>query len=677
MPTGPDRRLRYEPAFDGLRGIGVVLMLLYHLEVWWLGEGPVFTIEMFFVLSGFLITTILLLEHEAERRIDLRRFWTRRARRLLPALLGMLGLVAVWLALPAPWGPTAVEADGMRGDGLSSMLYVSNWWYVAGSTGYFRTFGSPPPLLHTWSLSVEEQFYLVLAVGAAFGFRRWDPRRRGWLVAATVGALASAGWMALLARMGDLRAEGLDPFGIDVAGLPGWLRTFLNLADRSDGSRMYLGTDTRFQAVLVGVATALLGRRLAADAGRAWMARHPRTLPVLGGVGLVGLLGLFLGPSGQIGFLYYGGFLLCDVLTALVILGTQGQGPVALRTLLGSPALVAVGARSYSLYVWHFPLFQMLSEERTGVGGWPLDLLRLAVVVPVACASYRWLEQPIRTGALARHPAWRRGALAGGGLAVTGFLVVSSIIAPPDAGGSVPVAAGDHRPVVLVAGDSMAWTLGLDPELADDPAGRRARIRLSAPPGCVLTEGDRVNGTLRTRGGEPTCLDWPTRWKGIIDASHPPVSVLLAWGLEVQDHLVPDGQGGEQRITVPSPAWREAEARAVQQMIDVLSSGGGHVLLLTLPCLDATAADATHRNTMAVDIGRVRAMNDLLREVAARNPASTTVVDLFAHLCPDGEHHVRTIDGVKLTADGVHFLDAGAAKVWEWLRLQVAPYLPA
>ena len=662
------RRIAYQPALDGMRGVGVVAMLLWHADVGWIGDGPLFSIEMFFVLSGYLITSLFIVERERTGRIDLRRFWVRRARRLLPALYGLVALVAVWAALPSPWGPNAFETTGLRGDGLSALAYVSNLWFIVGDRAYFGAFGAPSPFLHTWSLSLEEQFYAVLAVVCVLGLRRWAADNGRWVVVAVVGAVLSAVWMAFLARMGALTAEGLWPFGVDPAGLPDWLRTFLNMGGTGDQSRPYFGTFSRMQSVLVGMATAFIARRVD------WSAVSQRTIEVLAAVGCGGLAILFLGTPRDLDAIFYGGFLLCDVLTAMAILGlTAPHRPVLWHSLSAKP-FVAAGILSYSIYVWHFPLFLILTEERTGIGGWPLDVVRIGVSVAVAYASYRWLEYPIRARGLVTT---RRRVAAGVAMVavVVGFVVVSGSVAPATGGADVAVAKPPNRDIIVVAGDSMAWTLGLDVNLLEGPDGRGPALLPAAKPGCTITPGARLNGDVRRQGDAETCMAWPEEWAQRVRDLDPDVTVVLAWGQEVQDHVLPTPGGGERIVVAPSPEWEAIERAALEQMVDVLSAEGGRVVLLTLPCLDADAADSEHTNTMAIDSARVDAMNALLADVAAAHPDSTSLIDLHGYLCPDGETFRTEIDGVTISVDGVHFSEAGAAKVWEWLLPQVQPYL--
>ena len=222
-----EARLAYMPALDGIRALAVAAVLLYHGEVSW-AQGGYLGVDAFFVLSGFLITSLLLAEWRGEGRIALSAFWARRARRLLPALFLVLAGVAVYGAVVA----APVELDQLRRDGLSALGYVANWGQIFSHQSYFQSFAAPSPLRHTWSLAIEEQFYLVWPLLVA-GVLRW---RRGSFRSLTMitGALlvASATWMVLL------YTPGADP------------------------TRVYYGTDTRAQSLLMGALLALvLARR--------------------------------------------------------------------------------------------------------------------------------------------------------------------------------------------------------------------------------------------------------------------------------------------------------------------------------------------------------------------------------------------------------------------------------
>ncbi len=223
--------LGYRPGLDGLRAFAVVAVILYHGDVSW-ARGGFLGVDVFFVLSGFLITSLLLTEHGATGRVDLGRFWSRRARRLLPALFGVLLGVALYAAT---WGhPT--ELGRIRGDGIASLLYVSNWRFVLDGSSYFSLFQAPSPLAHTWSLAIEEQWYLLWPL-VLLGLLRVLKVRLN-LVALTCGALA-AGSAVLMAA---LFHSGADP------------------------SRAYYGTDTRAQALLIGAALVGPVERCASEA---------------------------------------------------------------------------------------------------------------------------------------------------------------------------------------------------------------------------------------------------------------------------------------------------------------------------------------------------------------------------------------------------------------------------
>ena len=219
---------RYRPGLDGLRALAVAAVILYHGQVSW-AKGGFLGVDVFFVLSGFLITSLLLTEHEKTGRIGLTAFWSRRARRLLPALFLVLAAVALYAVV---WAQPS-ELGTIRGDGLASLLYVSNWKFIYTGASYFQAFQSPSPLTHTWSLAIEEQWYLLWPLAVILMMRVFRGNRKT-MTAAIVGlALASATLMAVLFHPG------------------------------SDPSRVYYGTDTRSQALLVGAALAALtaGRR--------------------------------------------------------------------------------------------------------------------------------------------------------------------------------------------------------------------------------------------------------------------------------------------------------------------------------------------------------------------------------------------------------------------------------
>ena len=354
-PAWPTTGVPNAPGLDGVRGVAVVAVLAYHLDLAWTGGGFL-GVEVFFALSGFLITQLLLDELSRTGRVDAWAFTKARARRLLPALVTC---VLATLALFAWLAPTA----GLRADGLASLLYVQNWHLVLAGLPYSEAFARPSPLLHLWSLSVEGQLYLLwplLLVGVLA-----TARRSTALLVTILLAFASALLMALR----------YDPDG---------------------GSLAYYATDTRASGFLVGAALAWVWRP------SAWSAPLPRAarwgIDAAGITALVTLVVGFVAVSEFDAGLYpQGGFLRVGLLAAvLIVAATRSRGVVA--ELLSRPPVVAVGRRSYGLYLYHWPVFVLGRELPLPL--WKINLLGLLVTVAVAEASYRWIETPVRRGGL-------------------------------------------------------------------------------------------------------------------------------------------------------------------------------------------------------------------------------------------------------------------------------------
>ncbi len=409
-PAAP-ARVGYLPGLDGLRAVSVVAVLLYHAGLTWI-PGGFLGVEVFFVISGYLITSLLLAEHAACGTISLRGFWYRRARRLLPAAYLVLASVALFVAVAA-----RDVAGPLRGQLLAALGYASNWYLVVVDASYFATESRPSPLLHLWSLAIEEQFYLVWPL-VVLGLLRIAGRRRWPLVLVVAGAAgASATAMALLYR------------------------------PASDPSRIYYGTDTRSQALLLGAVLALLWRP--GRARRERVGSAPRALEAAGLLGLAGLVAAFVLVSDDDARLYQGGFALVGLLSVLVIAACTHPGCWLGRCGLGWAPLAWVGTRSYGLYLWHWPIFVFTRPgDDLPWGTLPTLALRLALTVTAAELSFRLVEQPIRGGALGRwlvvlrspdrarrRLRWRGVAvLAGAATAVLVPVGVSLAAAPTPAG---------------------------------------------------------------------------------------------------------------------------------------------------------------------------------------------------------------------------------------------------
>jgi peptidoglycan/LPS O-acetylase OafA/YrhL/lysophospholipase L1-like esterase len=356
MSRPQDSRLPYLPGIDALRAIAVLAVFLYHAGVGWM-PGGFLGVDVFFTISGYLITSLLLSEYRREGHIHLGRFWLRRARRLLPAVGVMVAVTMVVAAIVEPDRLTE-----LRGDAISSLAYFANWHFVFAHQSYFDQFQRPSLFRHLWSLSVEEQFYLF-----------WP--------------LAFAAGMSLLGRRRLL-------LGV-LAGAPASLALMWILFDPGDASRAYYGTDTHAVGLLVGVALALVWSPLQLRRARSGRWCGP-VLDVVGVVALGYLALSFLQIHDYDLALFHGGYLWLALASAAV-LAVTAHPAARLGGLLGRPALVWLGLRSYSFYLWHWPV---LALTRPGLDvSLPRGVLiplQLLVVLALADLSYRFVELPFR-----------------------------------------------------------------------------------------------------------------------------------------------------------------------------------------------------------------------------------------------------------------------------------------
>lgn len=345
--------LVHQPGLDGLRGLAVALVVLFHADISWM-SGGFLGVSMFFTLSGYLITSLLLTEFEQRGRIDLRNFWSRRLRRLAPASLAAIVIV---VAL-ASWLSTSSEASRIKGDAVSAALYVSNWRFVVAEHSYADLFSAPSPLLHIWSLSIEEQLYVVvplLVFGAlALG---WSRRRLG----AVLLVLAVASTIT----------------GIAVSGV----------------DRVYYGTDTRAAELLLGAVLACFaGHRLTGSVS----ARMSRVANGAGSLALLAVIVLSIASDTRSGWVAGGALPAFALLSVVLVVASVVPGPI--RASLSIAPLRALGRISYGVYLVHWPVFVFLPEERLGFGGFGRVVVCVAITLVVSLASHRWFERPIREG---------------------------------------------------------------------------------------------------------------------------------------------------------------------------------------------------------------------------------------------------------------------------------------
>jgi peptidoglycan/LPS O-acetylase OafA/YrhL len=547
--------IAHEPALDGLRGLAVAVVVVFHLDHL---KGGFLGVDLFFVLSGFLITSLLLSEHNRRQAVDLGRFWVRRARRLLPALFVTLIGVSFFLLRLVP-GPYRAR---YRDDALSTLLYVNNWQRMTSKVGYWELFSSPSPFDHMWSLAIEEQFYVfwplvVLLVLGAKKARPNGPQRLG-LVAA-VGAAIS---LTLL-----------------------WI-TYSPI----DTNRAYFSTDTRIGPTLLGAALAVVAaRRVRRD--------KPPTLTVelLGVLALAWMAWSVYAVDG-LGSWYYRGGLITFALAALVVIHAVTGGPLGRvgRAVAVKP-LALLGTISYGVYLWHWPVIVFFDKARTGIDGWTLDALRIAVTLAFSLSSFFLIERPIRRGNFSAAGSRR---LLIGGTAVTLVIVLAAMWGTPvptqatmlnrvPVEGSTrsymlypePDAFPDSATRVLVVGDSGVQHLG--PSLMARARESGVSVATSAYIMCTVVNPEGVSRQsdgriLRSSNCQDRRIDL---WSNMVETYDPDIVVY---------YLANAGQLGQVRLDGEwvndcDAPYDDYFEHAMADDLEMLGAGGAEVYLTTSP----------------------------------------------------------------------------------------------
>ena len=643
-------------ALDGLRAFALLIIMGYHFGVGHFGGG-FFSLDIFYVLSGYLITGLLLGEWARSARIRLGAFWLRRARRLLPALCVVLVVVTLVVRLTYPAGlyPDLRMAD------LSALFYFSNWWQIAASGNYFVATGAVSPLTHTWSLAVEEQFYLVwpLVVLAVLHLAR-RLARRGTREGDAGSPRTSRSSRTPRSPRPDRGVELL--LGVSVVGVVASAAEMARLYHPGvDITRLYFGTDTHAQSILVGAVLAgvlTLVQRHRGLPGMAPVATTARWRLVLTGVGLVGLAGtvvLTTTLSGTSPFAYRGGFLLSALSAAALITAAVcvAGGPVA--TVLALRPLVWMGTVSYGAYLWHFPVAIELDTARTGLGGVSLLAVRVAATFALAAASYYLVERPVMEGVFWRTLTAALPAVAA--LGATVAVVVAATVVPATAAVAVhpfrgAAARGPGQLVVL--GDSTALTLGY-------------ALSATAPPGttvvdgglygCGLAIGSWVSNAPPTaqlamfpacNESTPPSGQWPALDAAqVARTGRGDVVLFVAGTWEVQD-MERDGRWSD----ISQPSFQRYELGQLDTLVRIASAHGAHVDLATMPAM-GTGADSLEASRANLPARRL-IYDRLLERTAAAHPRTVSIVDYGAVLSPGGVYH-EYLDGVQVrSADGVH-----------------------
>jgi peptidoglycan/LPS O-acetylase OafA/YrhL len=652
----------YHRALDGVRALAVAAVLAFHGGVTAL-HGGFLGVDAFFVLSGFLITSLLLAEHRQTGRISLTTFWGRRVRRLLPALLLVLATVVV----VSRWTLPPDELGALRADALAAVAYVANWRMMNRGGGYFAETAAPSPLQHTWSLGIEEQFYVLwplLVVAILVAARRRGPV--ALLAGCVVGAVASAVAAALLFRPTDV-------------------------------DRAYYGTDTRALALLIGAALAvLLSRRVVSPplyrSATAVGATTRRVLGASAAAGAVTTGWLWATADGTDPWLYRGGLVAAALAVAAVIAHAVVSPSSPTARVLGVAPLVWLGRISYGVYLWHWPLFQWLNAERTGLSGAPLFAVRCAVTLALSAASFFLVESPLRHARWLRRPRLTPAVATGAMAAAAAVAVLATVppaVPPPPAidlgqalatpraadpsasglsasGRKAPPAPVDRpgrkagrKPRITFFGDSVSWSLGTYlPDQAELDIGVRG------VPGCGIARLPDIRYIGLPHTNYPGCDTWDRRWRRNVKADDPDVAVILLDRWELMDRRI---NGRYQHIGDPDfDAYLRKE---LDLAFDIVTARKAHPVVLTAPY--TRRAERPDGGLWPEDQPeRVDAWNVMLRDAARRHHA--TVIDLNRRVCPDGKFTWR-VGGTRVRSDGLHFTPEGVRRVIApWLLPQLA-----
>ncbi len=654
-PFAPKPKNERVSSLDGLRAVALLIIMGYHFGVGGL-QGGFFSLDIFYVLSGFLITGLLLGEYQRRGRIILSAFWLRRARRLLPALLVMLVVVTICVRFVAQPG----TYPDFRMSALSALFYFSNWWQIAASGNYFVVTGPVSPLTHTWSLAVEEQFYLIwplVVLAVLHVTKSFAKGVRALLVLSVVGATASATEMALL------------------------------YSPTANTTRLYFGTDTHAQSILIGAAMAcamLMIQRRQGTTGLAPQATSPTARRLLVLVGLVGFAVMFTlagVATGTAAFDYQGGFAISALASAAVIIGAVCVPSGIVARVLSLRPLVWLGTISYGAYLWHFPIYIFVDSTNTGLYGLWLMALRFASTIVIAAASFYLVERPVMYGTF-----WRSlkaivpsVALLGATVAVVvaGTVVVATAAPGVNVNATSAIPAAEHQQLTArhafttnpvrfeLFGDSLALTLS-------SGLGKNTKSRFgveqygAAAAGCDLDPDLEVMVDDVAQRVFPSCQDWPARLTAITKQDRPDVVGILIGPMEILTHYY-DGQWTH----VGEPLWDNHLVSDLNEVVRITSSTGAKVVFLTTPYIDPPQDAPSGQPYPENQPSRVNAFNAVIQKVAKEHPGLVSVINLNKILDPNG-HYTPTIDGITVRfTDGLHISVAGG----EWLQPRLLPQI--
>ena len=642
----PARRvmLPHMPGLDGLRGIGMIAMLFFHSEFSW-AKGGFLGLSLFFTLSGFLITSLLLVEFNEYRRIDVKAFWWRRFRRLAPAALVALAFVVLYGAVAA----TAGQRVGLSGDVISTLAYGANWRMLSVGHSYAALFTTPSPVQHFWSLAVEEQFYFIFPIITSVVFVATRGSRKAFVKVLVVLAAGSL--------LMQLVLNGHD--------------------------RIYYGTDTRAGEFVVGALLAVW----ISTWRPATQPRRQLSIAVVGTVAaLITLAGWWL-IGLQSEWLYVGGFLGIGFLSTAVVAAAIVPGPV--RAVCSLLPFRAVGLVSYGLYLYHWPVFLWLNSPRTGLDGWSLFTVRMTVTTGLAMASYFLLEQPIRTGRSLRRPRAFWPGLAGAAVAIVIAVVVvvpvpraSEVIDSSDFaaatqafahGGSAAApatATGTSRdPLrVYVVGDSTGLLFAYGAEVWGKETGR-VEFGSAAFLDCPLARGGEfrhATDDLPQRVSD-FCNTLPSYWPEVIKKFRPDVVLVMSGPSSLTDRR-PDGSADWS--TLGEPQWDKYFWSELNRDADFLRRSGVPVLWFDQPYMQRDGGLSTGRLDEWSEPARADRYNQFVERLDKER------ADITRFHWADFMNRMPTDTFLKYAPDGIHLDPALVASLLRdqrlWPRIEQA-----
>lgn len=629
--TATSAPIRYVPALDGIRGICLIGVLLFHAPFSWM-SGGFLGVSTFFTLSGYLITTLLLAEIERSGHVGLAAFWDRRMRRLGPPL--WLGVVVT--VVTGPLWIAEASLERLLPDAVAALFFVSNWRYMSPEYAYTRLFSDPSALQHCWSLAIEAQYYLVFPL-----------------------------LLAPLAR----RGRRWPAFGVAALLIASVVLSLWFGAADGETYRVYYGTDTRAAEILTGAVLALALRK---DSRGHLHAAAPAATWI-GSAALATMISCWVVTAVDSAWLYRGGFAAYAAVSAALIWAVSAGENSAAR-VLSQPLLRWVGKISYGAYVYHWPIFLWLDGERTGFSVAPLFVLRVTLTLTLAALSYRYVESPVRTRSLLE----RRSGLAVASLSSAVVVAVAAV-----SFGTVDLdryrsdlsgahkAAGQHphtpSPRISLYGDSTA--LDLSGRLEFQLIARGAQLSCgSCQMGCSVVSEARVQSWDGSWVGFPAyCNEWIDQWEKDAVENEPDLAVILVGPWEVRDRLLPHDPKPR---ALGDPVMDDTMRSAIRRAIEVFRRHGVGVVWITFPRLRFSPPGALADSPVAAAASRPARLdrfNELLGEVAAEYPDSVRLVDFAAYL--------ETFEGGPLDPairpDGVHFTRAVRPTLARWLSGEI------